>query len=213
MKFLFLAGASAISLAAFIANEANAQSTANPIEHCRETSDTDKQRIACLEAAIMGLTGAGQPPAVAEAEPKAEEDETAEARLAAEERGVESDAAEDARLAAAEREAEPEPTGLGAEQVTARQERKTKEGRERRKEREEAEAVREKIADFALTATKKLIIVLENGQVWRQIDGDTQQLNLSRDASYTAEISSGFLSGYELHIPEERRTIRVRRLQ
>lgn len=217
MKFPFLVGASAISLAAFSAGEAAAQSANNPIEHCRETAETDKERIACLEAAIMGLMS--KPAAVAEttekpeAEPAAEAGEADAARLAAEESGAEDDAAEEARLAAAEAQAEPEPTGLGAEQVERRQRQAEK--TEARGENDDGEEliVEAAVAEFAKTSIGDALFILDNGQIWRKKKSERVRGRLLNSRDYTVKISEGLFSGYRMHINELGETVTVERVK
>lgn len=192
MKLLFLAGASAVSFAAFSSHEAAAQAGDNPIDHCRDTTETDKERIACLEAAVMGLMSAGKP--VAEAD-EPDDDE------------------EEARLAAAEAEAEPEPAGLGAEQVQRRMERETEEGRKKRKERIEAEAFEARLVDFARTGAGRLILVLDNGQVWAQRTGDRQQVRLDESDTPDVKVRHGAFSGYRMELSDPNVTIVVERLK
>ncbi len=56
----------------------------------------------------------------------------------------------------------------------------------------------------------KLIIILENDQIWQSVE---KIRNIRLKDGYTAEISKGFLSGYALRVPEKKIKLRVRRLK
>ncbi len=182
-------GAAASVAALTITTGANAQP--NPIDHCREASSTDQERIACLEAAITGLMSAGQPVASVEA----------------------PDSEEEARLAAAETAEADVPTGIGAEQVIAKTERATKEGREKRKEKIKAEAINATLVDFARTGTGRLIFVLDNGQVWSQRKSDRQEVRLRDGDTPSVKVRRGAFSGYRMELSKPNVTIVVERLK
>ncbi|MCI5046572.1 MAG: hypothetical protein MRY59_03645 [Aquisalinus sp.] len=57
-------------------------------------------------------------------------------------------------------------------------------------------------------------IVLDNGQVWRQLDSDTRHLRpLQDNIQYTALIERGALGSFRMKIEPMGRTIKVRRLK
>ena len=56
-------------------------------------------------------------------------------------------------------------------------------------------------------------MTLENGQVWRQIKGDTQQVRVDLERNQTVDIEESSLGGYKLRLNEMRRTIRVERVK
>lgn len=230
----------AASAAALIAGGlAAAQTSADPIAYCRKNTDGQNERIACLEAAIRSLTGGEEKsaeapedstPALAEAapapaaEPAAEppglgaeqvarrkRSETPASRVAEAEETETSEQAEDA--AEASRVAEAAPTGLGAEQVIAKQERETEEGRKKRKARRAKEAVTATLIDFARTSTGRLILVLDNGQVWAQRTSDRQTVRLRDGDKPSVKIRRGALSGYRMELSDPNVTITVERLK
>ncbi len=162
----------------------------NPIDHCRESSDGKKERIACLEAAITGLMSAGQPVAT-----------------------VANNEGEQTRLAEAEQATAGAPTGIGSEQVLAKQDRQTKEGRSKRKKRIKAETVTATLVDFARTKTGRLILVLDNGQVWSQRLSDEQKVRLREGDTPEVTVRRGAFSGYRMEISKPNRTIIVERLK
>jgi hypothetical protein len=198
-KHLLYAGAGVAAI--LLTAPANAQS-GNPIDYCRQNSNGKSERIACLEAAITALmsqtTVAAAPPAPQDSEMAAAPAVPAPVQVA------ESDAGEAAHDI---------PAGLGAEQVVARQERETKEGRENRKTRIKAEAFEARIVDFARTAAGRLIIVLDNGQVWAQRLGDSQDVRLRDGDKPDVTIRRGALSGYRMELSDPNVTIVVERLK
>ena len=190
MKTVLLAGASSICLIA--PGVALAQTSGDPIEYCRENTDGKKERIACLEAAILGLMGRD----VAGAD--GEQTKTADAGDAVVE------------------EADPDaPVGLGAEQVQRRREQLglLDEEEKQKKEKKRKERITSKITDFATTSAGYFIIFLENGQVWRQRKSDSVVVRLSKYKEYEVEIKRGAISGYRMVIPGASRTIVVERLK
>lgn len=96
---------------------------------------------------------------------------------------------------------------LGAEQVAARN----------------ATAQTERIEEtergvFAIALVEdiypgKLRVTLQNGQVWQQIQGDSQRFDLDTDDVSGVEIWKSRLGGYKLRLTDQRRTLRVSRLR
>ena len=109
--------------------------------------------------------------------------------------------------------AEAVPTAdadIGAEQLEARQRRNmTRE--EVLAELEFAENL--PVAAYREVPYRRLVVELENGQVWRQINGDTQEIRVSLRRNQTVNISESSLGGYQLRLNEIRRTIRVERIR
>lgn len=143
------------------------------IDHCRNTS-SDADRIACLEAALLGR----------EVEPAPAE--------------TPADPAEPAK---------PEVVGIGADQVIARNQSQ----QERMASLEEARGLG--VASYGKVPVGRLLVTLENGQVWRQIKGDTQEFRVDLERNQTVDIEESPLGGYRLRLNEMRRTIRVERVR
>ena len=109
----------------------------------------------------------------------------------------------------------PEPTPavtdateeVGVEQVVARTQ--TQEERIAALKRARGLAV----AKYDELAHGRLQVTLENGQVWRQIRGDTQTVNATLKKNQTVDISESSLGGYKLRLNEMQRTIRVQRIR
>ncbi len=132
------------------------------VDHCKDTS-SDSDRIACLEAALLGKEITAKPVV--------------------------------------------EPEGIGASQVLARTQ--TKE--EKLESLEKAAGL--VVASYDTVPYEKLMVTLENGQVWRQINGDTQKIRVDLKRNQTVDIEESSLSGYKLRLNEMSRTIRVERVQ
>lgn len=188
--------------AALIGVDAPAHAQADPISHCRENTDGKSERIACLEAAILGLMG-GPSQALSQADGQAGADGQTDA-APPQTRLAETEAAPAAMSDA--------PTGLGAEQVVKREvergERDNTIAEKRRSER-----VTSKIVDFARTDAGFLLIFLENGQIWRQRKSDSAVVRLRKSKDYEAEIRRGVISGYRMRIPAAHQTIVVERIK
>jgi hypothetical protein len=156
------------------------------VDHCKNTS-SDADRIACLEAALLGKEITAEPVAEIAAEPVAEIVAVPVAEIAA--------------------EAAVEPEGIGASQVIAR----TQTQEEKLEQLEKAEGL--VVASYDKVPYEKLMVTLENGQIWRQITGDTQIIRVDLKRNQTVNIEESSLSGYKLRLNEMRRTIRVQRVQ
>jgi len=70
-----------------------------------------------------------------------------------------------------------------------------------------------RVARYAEVPYRRLEIELENGQVWRQIAGDTQRLTVDLERNQTVDINESRISGYKLRLNELGRTIRVERIR
>ena len=128
------------------------------IDECRK-ADSDADRIACLEAALL------------------------------------------------KKEAKGEPDGIGASQVIAR----TQSKEEMLQQLEKAAGL--VVARYDTVPYERLQVTLENGQVWRQISGDTQQIRVDLQRNQTVDISESSLGGYKMQLNEMRRSVRVERVQ
>jgi hypothetical protein len=166
------------------------------IDHCKQTS-TDADRVACLEAALLGKEVSAEP------EVAPEVTTVEEAAIAVEEAAPEASAAE--VVPAAVPEAQPE--GIGAEQVLKR----TRSIEEREANMQQERGLQ--IAKYEWVPYERLVVTFENGQVWRQIKGDVNRIRTSLERNQTADIVESGLGGYQLRLNEIRRTIRVERIR
>lgn len=84
-------------------------------------------------------------------------------------------------------------------------------------EPEEAEIVTEitgNISDFRISGTGRIIVLLDNGQIWQQIQGDTTRLQeriMARQTS--ANIETAAMGTYLMRLSPSEKSIRVRRIQ
>jgi hypothetical protein len=196
-----LMGISALSLMA----SASAQDAASgAIERCASEANAEL-RIACLEAALRGETPAEVSATALQDPTQSTEPPVATVLPALPERVVETPVA-DAPPPVASASASEAPE-LGAEQVAARTiSRETT-----------LPAARQ---TFTAVSTRtvpyeKLEVTLANGQVWRQIIGDTQRIRIPRKYRdmLSVEIWEAAVSGYKLRLTDLKRTIRVQRIK
>ena len=193
----FLTGTIAITAVAFAALPAHAAALPTEITECRGAPSQEAQ-ISCLENAIKLLKDIS-----------ADVDTALDAGANANANKMDDVVMEGVAVAETGKLAEAEePTGLGAEQVRARTKRTSKD-----KSKSEPRSEVSRIIETARTGDNKLIVILENGQVWREKSGNRQKVRLSSKKSYSAKIEEGFLSGYKLTIPEAKRTIKVERIK
>jgi hypothetical protein len=163
------------------------------VDRCRQASD-DAERIACLEAAILGRGQTKVAGAQTQTDPPSPQLEAGSA-----------DTSNDDSAKAAG--AHPGASGIGASQVIARQQSQD----DRLASLEEARGLR--VASYATVPFEKLVVTLENGQVWRQINGDNQKIRVDGDRNQTVDITESSLGGYKLRLNEMRRTLRVERIK
>ena len=70
------------------------------------------------------------------------------------------------------------------------------------------------VLEFARTPRGKALFVLENGQVWRQLDSDTSLvLDPERGRTLKVKIERGFLDSYNLTIEGRNMMIKVNRIK
>ena len=171
---------------ALAAPVASAQQTV--IDHCRETS-SNADRIACLEAALLGRERLIDTSTRTQVDPPSLELDA----------GPVADAVEPVPNAA--------PVGIGADQVIARNQTRD----DIIEQREEARGLI--VASYDQVPYERLVVTLESGQVWRQIKGDTQSIRVDLKRNQTVDIIESSISGYKLRLNEMRRTVRVERIK
>jgi hypothetical protein len=159
------------------------------IDHCRNAA-SDADRIVCLEAALLGMEIEAAPTDITQSQidPPGQKVDPAPADSLGE---------------------LPESTvvGIGANQVITR----TQTQQERIDSLEQARGM--SVASYGTVPFQRLLVTLENGQVWRQIKGDTQQVRVDLKRNQTVDIEESSLGGYKLRLNEMRRTIRVERVK
>lgn len=194
---------------------------------CAQTASA-AARIACLEDALADAYGvstasASDSDARSESEPAAVVEDHGPAIDDPAPSVAEAAVAEDARAPAADgarrfglprifgqdverREvpsSDPEAERFGSEQVSARDAAKR-----------DAESLRMsgRVVSSREVPYRRLEVELDNGQVWRQIQGDNQRIRIP-DAELSVEIWESRLGGYQMRLHELGRTLRVERLQ
>ena len=158
------------------------------VDDCRETS-SDADRITCLEAALLGRERLIDTSTRTQVDPPSLEPDA----------GPAADAVEPVPNAA--------PVGIGADQVIAN----TQTREVALENLEEARDLR--VASYDQVPYERLVVTLENGQVWRQIKGDTQRIRVDLKRNQTVDITESSLGGYKLRLNEMRRTVRVERVR
>lgn len=146
-------------------------------------ASTDQERIACLEEALRAL------------QPQSEKAEVAAERPQSPQPPPSSSAPPDSS----------QTVELGADQVSARD--------ARGQATEPLPRLNAAVQSAQVIPYKRLQVTLDNGQVWRQIRGETQRIN-ARDANdQTVEIWQSNIGGYRMRLNEMARTIRVERIR
>jgi len=185
---------------------ASAPASPAEVERCRQEPDLEA-RVACLEAALrdqaeVGDGEDGEPP------PAAIEDAPVPAAPETPLPPVEPEVREQLDVPLGEdEEPVPDPPAaddpeLGAEQLA---------GDEKRAAPRSATGLR--VERYERVPFRRLEVHLENGQVWRQIEGDTQEIRATLRKNRTVDIEESALGGYRLRLNEMRRTIRVQRIK
>jgi hypothetical protein len=98
--------------------------------------------------------------------------------------------------------------GFGAEQVAARAGTRDLNPRD-----EEDEILRAKIVDFEELHRGRLVVALDNGQIWRQLDVDSRTVRLRAEESYDVEIWRSGFGGYRMRVADNARVMSVERLR
>lgn len=164
---------------------------------------TKDARIACLEEALRKADDAADAvPHAADVVPANPESRPApqEARAQPEREAAIASAPDDT----AGTRAGPVVDSLGAEQVA-----------DREPENDEDNRFQAAVVAFDFVRYQRLRVQLDNGQVWRQVDGDrvdvTRELDV--DSKFDVELWKTGLGGYRMRIVTLDRTLRVQRLK
>jgi hypothetical protein len=76
----------------------------------------------------------------------------------------------------------------------------------------EVDAISAPVKEWQKSVTGQVILVLENGQVWRQTDAETVPLKEGDGAQNTVRISKGLLGSFLMTVNNSARSIKVRRI-
>ena len=188
-----------LCLVAFLLSaQASAQDSADAIADCARISSTG-DRILCLENALREGSDEKAAESVDSGKPLAQTaDEPAEPSLAV------GTAVESGEVVADLPSTKDE---IGAEQVLART--STAEDRDS----DLASVTDQLVENYRIVPYERIVVELENGQIWRQIKGDTQRFSVSLRKNQTVDITESRFGGYQLRLNEMRRTIRVERIK
>jgi len=70
------------------------------------------------------------------------------------------------------------------------------------------------VAEFARTPTGKVLLILDNGQIWRQTDGDVAVMqDPGKGEQIKVAIEKGFFGSYDLTVEGRNGIIKVRRVK
>lgn len=182
----------------------------DPITICQRAPDADS-RIACLEDALRDQTGATRPLAPGVRGHDAAPDEEASSQSAFGRVGgmigainpfSGGEAREEARTVSSQ---DPAAERFGASQVAARTTSRATET--------PSQSLDARITGVSVVPYQRLELTLDNGQVWRQIAGDSQRINERHADDNTVSIRETRLGGYQMRLNEISRTIRVERIR
>ena len=70
-----------------------------------------------------------------------------------------------------------------------------------------------KVKDYAYNPLGRIVVFLENGQVWQQLEGDTDRVHFRKGEVNTVVISRGMLGSYNLRVNDTGLSVKVRRLK
>jgi len=157
-----------------------------------------KHRLKCFERALPGLRAAF-PEAEVLAAARAEDALQAVAKEAKEEFGL---------TAAETRKNDPAfESDFGVEDVP-------RDALLEYDEEGDINSIESAVVEVGRNLRGKLIIILENGQVWRQIDADTSRTYIPKKLDgVTAKVKRASLGSYVLRVSSARNTFKVRRVK
>ena len=69
------------------------------------------------------------------------------------------------------------------------------------------------VSDFAYNPFGRFVVFLDNGQIWQQLEGDTDKARFSTNKKDQITISRGMLGSYNLEIADHNRLYKVRRIK
>lgn len=82
--------------------------------------------------------------------------------------------------------------------------------KEKEEEKKELTEITLKVMKYQYTVTKKFVLFMENGQIWKQKDGNRIRLP---KGEFNVIIKKGMLSGYNMIVPTKRSLVKVKRLK
>jgi len=80
--------------------------------------------------------------------------------------------------------------------------------------KEEVESISAGVTDYAYTPFGKFVVFLDNGQVWRQIQGDADHAQFRKNAKDNkVTIERGLIGSYNLSVNDSSRVFKVERVK
>lgn len=80
--------------------------------------------------------------------------------------------------------------------------------------KQEVDSISAGVTEYSYTLDRKFIVFLDNGQVWRQMQGDTTVAHFNKAAKdNTVTIERGAFNSYDLSINDSNQTIKVIRVK
>jgi hypothetical protein len=80
-------------------------------------------------------------------------------------------------------------------------------------EPEALDSITAKVTDYALNPYGRFVVFLDNGQVWRQLEGDTDRAHFRKNGGETVVISRGMLGSYNLVVNDAGPAFKVHRVK
>lgn len=82
--------------------------------------------------------------------------------------------------------------------------------KQKQAEEKDLKSVKLKVVDYAYTSSKKFVLFMDNGQIWKQRSGTKIRLP---KGSFEVEIKKAALSGFNALVPTHKSIIKVKRLK
>jgi hypothetical protein len=77
---------------------------------------------------------------------------------------------------------------------------------------EALDSITAKVTDYAFNPFGRVVVFLDNGQIWQQLDGDTDRAHFHRTDVNTVEISRGMIGSYNMVVNDMGAALKVRRI-
>lgn len=78
---------------------------------------------------------------------------------------------------------------------------------------EPIDSIAAKVTDYAFNPFGKFVVFLDNGQVWRQLQGDSEIATFSKHGTNSVTITRGLIGSYNLQIDGSDRIYKVKRVK
>ena len=75
------------------------------------------------------------------------------------------------------------------------------------------DSIAAKVSDYAFNPIGRIVVFLDNGQVWQQLEGDTDRVHFQKGQVNAVVISRGALGSYNLRVNDSGPAVKVRRIK